>query len=192
MKYIESFKGFLNIFEKSKDTYSYGCVMLYFRFPEVFKIQDAIDPKDIYEENSDRSYGLEDEPHVTLLYGLHSDKIKDNDVIDCCRDIQIGRIILHNPSLFENEKYDVLKFDAESKSLKKLNKILCDKFPYTNDYPDYHPHSTVAYLKKGKGERYIKMINNTENEFNVFPEKIVYSKPSGEKISWKINNEYED
>jgi hypothetical protein len=57
--------------EGSNQTYDYGCVMLYFDFPLMDKIHNVIDPKDIYYEEGDRSFGLEDEPHTTLLYGLH-------------------------------------------------------------------------------------------------------------------------
>ena len=169
--------------EKKDQTYSYGCAMVYFKFPDMFKIHNSIDSKDIYTENNDKSYGLENEPHVTILYGLHSDEINDQDVIRFCKEKEIGEITLHNPSLFQNEKYDVLKFDAKNDNLVKLNKILCKKFPYTNDYPDYHPHSTIAYLKSGKGEKYVNLIKKSGGEFKVYPEKIVYSKPSGEKIT---------
>ena len=61
------------ILEKEGDTYDYGCAMLYFDFPQINKIHDAIDPKDLYEEEGDRTFGIEDEPHCTLLYGLHKE-----------------------------------------------------------------------------------------------------------------------
>ena len=51
-------------------------------------------------------------------------------------------------SLFENTEYDVLKFEVESEDLQELNKI-CKTLPYTSDYPDYHPHCTISYIKKG-------------------------------------------
>jgi hypothetical protein len=28
------------------------------------------------------------------------------------------------------------------------------KFPFTSDYPDYHPHITLAFVKPGKGKKY--------------------------------------
>ena len=33
----------------------YGCVMLFFNFPYLNKIQDAINPDDLYEESDDES-----------------------------------------------------------------------------------------------------------------------------------------
>jgi hypothetical protein len=58
------------------------------------------------------------------------------------------------------------------------------KLPHTTDYPDYHPHSTIAYLKKGKGEKYTDKLKGAE--YIVNPSKIVYSKPDGNKIEKSI------
>ena len=91
------------LMEKLGDTHEFGCAMLYFNFPELKKIQEKIDKKDIYEEEGDRSFGLEDEPHVTLLYGFHEEvttdqikKVLDSLTYTWCK--------VHNVSLFENEK----------------------------------------------------------------------------------------
>jgi 2'-5' RNA ligase len=183
---IQKFDEFSNeLNEKKKDTYSYGCAMIYFDAPEIFKVQDAIDPKDLYEEEGDRTYGFEDEPHTTLLYGLHTDEIEnDQDVMNVCVSIEVGPIKLHNISLFKNEKYEVLKFDAENENLHKINKALTDKFPFSTDFPDYHPHATVAYLKPGTGDEYVKSFKDIEVE--AIPESIVYSKPDGEKVIEKV------
>ena len=180
MKYIKAFNDFQSIMEKSKDTYSYGCAMLYFNFPEMEEIHSMIDPEDIYTEEGDRTYGLENEPHVTLLYGLHSYEINDQDVIDVCKEKKVGNIKLYNASLFENKDYDVLKFDADNDVLFEINKNLTENFPYSTDYPDYRPHSTIAYIKSGKGAKYIDMLKG--KEFIATPDKIVYSKPDGTRI----------
>jgi 2'-5' RNA ligase len=131
-------------------------------------------------EEEDGSYGLEDEPHATLLYGLHSDEIDDDDVLSAS--IKSGipdELNLHNASCFNNDKYDVLKFDVDDDHLHKINAELT-KLPHTTDYPDYHPHSTIAYLKKGKGEKYTQKLKDAL--YTVNPSKIVYSKPNGDKI----------
>jgi hypothetical protein len=57
--------------EITQPKYDFGCVMLYFEFPEITFLHNMIDEKDIYTEEGDNSFGLEDEPHTTLLYGLH-------------------------------------------------------------------------------------------------------------------------
>jgi 2'-5' RNA ligase len=170
------------LIEKKGDSYEYGCVMLYFDFPLMNKIHDGIDSKDLYEEEDDRTYGLEDEPHVTLLFGLHNDvslddikKILDKFTFSTCK--------IYNASLFKNEKYDVLKFDIKGENLHACNKAL-KQYPYTNKFPDYHPHMTIGYLKPGMGEKYTNMLK--EQEFELVPKYAVYSEPDGTKSKIKI------
>ena len=167
--------------EGSGQTYDYGCVMLYFDFPEINKIHDAIDPKDIYYEEGDRSYGLEDEPHTTLLYGLH-EEVELNEIREVLNEFEFSPCIIHNASLFEND-YDVLKFDVKGENLHEANAEL-KQFPYTSNFPDYHPHLTIGYLKKGTGQKYTKMLN--ELEYELIPKYAVYSMPDGSKHNIKI------
>jgi 2'-5' RNA ligase len=168
--------------ENSSSTYSYGCAMLYFNMPEIADLHSKIEDRDIYTEEGEKSYGLEDEPHVTLLYGIHSDEVKDEDVINLLDKFksEIKTIKLHNASKFENPKYEVLKLDAESDILHKINGELCNELPFTTDYPKYHPHLTIAYLKPKMGQKYIEMFEGMS--FELEPSKFVYSKPDGSKI----------
>jgi 2'-5' RNA ligase len=176
---IKKFAEFLN--EKAGQTYDYGCSMVYFDFPVMNRVQSLIEDEDLYTEDGGR-YGKEDEPHTTLLYGIHSDEVEDDDVMEASVMEPIHNIKLQDPSLFENEKYDVLKFNAEGDGLHEANAKL-RKFPHTNEYKDYHPHMTVAYLKKGKGAKYVKLIKeNGLESHEVKPAKIVYSKPDGSKV----------
>ena len=65
MKYFQIFEEYL----KEDTEYKYGCVMLYFKFPKMEELHNSIDSSDYEDEDS-----LEDEPHCTLLYGLHDYK----------------------------------------------------------------------------------------------------------------------
>lgn len=183
-QYIKLFEQF--ICENSTSTYDYGCMMVYFDFPQLKELQDKIEQEDIYTEEGDKTYGLEDEPHTTILYGIHSNEVSDEEILNAVKDSNIGTIILHNASIFENDKYDVLKFDAFNGELHKLNTKL-QEFPFTSDYPDYHPHATIGYLKKGTGKKYVELLKGVHYE--VTPNKFVYSKPSGDKIEQPIGNE---
>ena len=180
MKHVKMFEDF--ILEKTSDSYSRGCVMLYFDFPEMTDIQREIDPADIYEEEGDRTFGLEDEPHVTLLYGLDKE-VTSKQVKDILNGFTFGKCKFHNASLFENE-YDVLKFDVDGDSLHKANKALCE-LPYKNDYPDYHPHATIGYLKKGAGKKYCDKLKGQEHLLS--PTYAVFSQPDGTKNKININ-----
>ena len=140
----------INLLNEGKQTYNYGCVMLYFDFPEINKIHDAINPKDVYVDEEDSSFGFEDEPHCTLLYGLH-EGVTTKDIKKVVEKYSYPKVIAYNSSLFENEKYDVLKFDIKGDNLHETNNDL-KQYPYSSDYPDYHPHMTIAYLKSGTGK----------------------------------------
>ena len=177
-KYIE----FLLEKKKEKPLYEYGCAMLYFDLPDIKEIHKKIDKDDIYDEVG---FGLEKDSHLTLLFGILPDKIKsDKEIFDTILEFKIPTLILYNGSIFENDDFDVLKFDVKSKMkdykkkddvLFQINKELTDKFPYKTDYPEYHPHSTISYLKKGTGKKYIKILKDLEYEAT--PTKIEYSKP---------------
>jgi 2'-5' RNA ligase len=184
MKHIKLFDEFIT--EKSGDTYSNGCVMLYFDFPKINDIHSKIDKDDLYEEENDRTYGLEDEPHITLLYGLEKE-VTPNQVKEILENFTFGPCKLYNASLFENE-YDVLKFDVGypikgEAFLHKCNTAL-RKLPYQNDYPDYHPHMTIGYLKKGTGKKYTEMLKDLE--YDLSPSYAVFSQPDGNKVKIKI------
>lgn len=175
----------LDLLKEEKQTYDYGCAMLYFDFPEMNKIHDAINPDDVYTQEGDRSFGYENEPHCTLLYGLHGDVTTEN-VEKVLGKYTYYTCKAHNASLFENPDYDVLKFDIKGDNLHETNKDL-QQYPFTSNFPDYHPHMTIAYLKPGTGKRYAKMLN--EFEYDLVPQYAVYSKPNGDKdkISIKVD-----
>ncbi len=170
--------------ENSTSIYDFGCLML--QIP--IKLQDFqnIEGSDIYTEEGDKSYGLEDEPHITILYGLHSNDINDSEIENCIKEFSKNnptiKGTLKEISCFSNEKYDVLKFDVECDQLHQFNKIL-KEFPNTNSFPDYHPHLTIGYLQPKSGSKY-SMKLDTPFEFE--SSNIIYSKPNGEKINYNL------
>jgi 2'-5' RNA ligase len=182
IKNFEEYSKYAQLQEKNGQTYSKGCVMAYLEnlMPEFEKIHSKIDNSEIYTEDEDKSYGLENEPHVTVLYGIHSDEVPDDEVVNTMSKMEWKQpLVAKNPSLFENEKYDVLKLEVEGEWLHGANKDLRERFPYSNDYPDYRPHATIAYLKPGKGKEVLARLGKLELE--TIPTKMVYSLPSGEK-----------
>ena len=175
---MKTYKQFLEMaVTEKRQTYDYGCAMVYFEAPELLELHKEIDSEDVHEN------GIETEPHTTLLYGLHSDDIPEEDVLKICKEANYEPIKLDNISLFTNPEFDVLKFDAHSEVLHKVNSELT-KLPHTTDYPDYHPHATIAYLKPGKGKDYVKKFK--DKTILVKPKEIVYSKADGNKIIRKL------
>jgi 2'-5' RNA ligase len=163
--------------------YEYGCVMLYFDFPDIKKIHQKINPSDVYTSENDNSFGLELEPHTTLLFGLHSE-VGDKQIKDVLSHHAFGTCQIKNASLFENEEYDVLKFDVNGNGLHECHADLC-KYPHTTSYPNYHPHLTIGYIKKGLGQKQVELFKNMG--YSLTPQYAVYSKPDGSETKFKIN-----
>lgn len=183
-KILESLKE-----DKTEKKYDYGCVMLDFDLDikNWNTLQKLIKNEDIYNDSKDTTFGREDGPHCTLLYGLHntiSDKRIQNVVDKIPKiDIKFGEI-----TIFENSKdYDVIKFYIHNKELDKWNEEF-KKFPYTSEFDEYHPHCTIAYLKKGRANFYLKELNKfiKKYPFKVLGNQISYSKHNNEKIITKI------
>ena len=157
---------------------TYGCIML---FLDPYDIQDVkINEEDLYfTDNSDEYWisGRETEPHITVLYGLHND-IEHDEVCAFIKEMEVSKITFDSIEIFEpSDDYDVIVYKVSGKTLHDNNKSLRDQFPYTTDFPDYKPHCTIAYVKKGCGNKYLKDFKS----FDVKPIKWVYSlKDDGE------------
>jgi hypothetical protein len=178
---IIKFTNFIN--ESKKSGYDYGCMMLYVKLEGIEDIHSKIDKKDLYTDDNDDSYGIEKETHITIKYGFKED-VSDHEVLDICRKSKFGDIKFNKISLFENDKFDVLKFDIKSKVLNELNEKI-SKFPNEDKYPEYNAHSTIAYIKKGKGKKYVDMFKDIDLIGNA--DKLVYSNPDNTKLSLIIN-----
>jgi hypothetical protein len=135
-------------------THKYSCVLAILPDAKKFVtwVNKFIDKDDIYTAEDDE-YGIETEPHVTVFFGLHTDDADEvKEVIDGQEPIKLS---LGKTSIFESEKYDVVKFTVESKDLVKLNKKLGDELENTTNHPVYYPHCTISYVKKGCGKKYV-------------------------------------
>jgi 2'-5' RNA ligase len=161
-------------------SFSYSCLMLdcQFLYNEIEKMHNEICPCDISEE-----HGLEKESHITVLYGLHCDKFSTvlNKV-----DLNVCRFKIKDISLFENEKYDILKFGIESPDLHKINKELRERLPYTSSFDVYHAHLTIAYLKPGTGKNYLKLKNKLIGK-TFSSDQFIFSSHTGDKVYHTVN-----
>lgn len=167
---------------KNAHTNEYGALMLSIEYPDWNKITSVIDKDDLYDEEP--GFGIEKNPHVTVLFGFHKD-IDIDKLKELVKEKQKGEVEIDVKSIthFETPDYDVVKFDVDSKQLHALNKMATDNFEYTTDYPDYHPHMTIAYVKKGLGKKYDKK----QEEIKMTGNHFVYSPPAdGKKTNFKV------
>ncbi len=96
--------------------------------------------------------GREDNIHVTVLFGLHTNEsgpVKAVLTGEKPVTFELGEI-----SLFQSERHDVVKFSVHSPDLERLNKKLRDECEYTSNFPKYVPHCTIAYVRSGTGKKY--------------------------------------
>jgi len=128
--------------------------------------------------NAYNGYGRETEPHVTVLYGLT--RHRPRQVTRLVKDFGEVSMEFAKTSLFESKEYDVLKVEVKSETLKKLNKLLTDNVKYENDHPDYKPHLTIAYLKKGEGKKYVG--DDKFKDIKIISSQLVFSNPKREHI----------
>lgn len=122
----------------------------------ILKLAEMVKDDDLHE------YGRETQPHVTVLYGITpnvSAKTNTQQALAKCGLSEIkARIGECSKFTNEAENFEVLKFEIISEDLHRLNKHLCNSVDYTTDYPDYNPHMTIAYVKRGCADKYINKI----------------------------------
>jgi 2'-5' RNA ligase len=169
---FQSLKSWIN--ESKKEERTYGCVMLDTKIDKWEELHlEGIDEDDIYENDND-DYGLEENPHMTLLYGIHEDEIDPSVVHSVMeKNLHPVTVMITHIGCFENEDYDVVKYDVPvTKEIAKYRKMLEKTFPNTQKFKDFHPHITISYVKSGEGKKYAKEL---EEPFEVTFNKAVYS-----------------
>lgn len=102
--------------------------------------------------DEDDTKGREDNPHITILYGIVNNDPQQ--VIDLLQGKTQATATLGKISFFENDDYDVVKISVESEDLAAFQKILWDGVEHESDYPEYEPHVTISYVEKGTGKKY--------------------------------------
>lgn len=168
----------VKLFENDKKR-DYSCVMAIlppFIIEKILAFGLNIPQEDIYEKEG---YGRELIPHITILYGLLSpDPQEVRELFYSNKDIKLFQVTLGKISLFEpkDKDYDVVKIEVKSEAINKLNKLL-STLPNENEFPEFIPHITIAYVKKGKGSNY-----NNDKTFvgeDVGIDKVLFSDNTG-------------
>jgi 2'-5' RNA ligase len=168
--------------------HKYGCVMLFLPIKKTWwdKLTDEIDKDDVYNPEGERDYGIQahTDAHVTILYGCLP-SVTDKDVEDALYSEPTPKLTIEGISLFENEDFDVVKFDVKSDGLNKLNKKLSE-YPHEKSFDDYHAHITICYAKKGKGKEIIEKLGDIK--LDVEASHYIYSKADGTKVRFELKD----
>lgn len=105
----------------------------------------------------DAEEGYGGKPHATLLYGLADDQ--EGEAVDILRDAGPLNVRVAGVDVFEPGDYDVVIFKLESDDLQRVHDAL-DQLPNSNEWPDYNPHMTIAYVKPGLGKKYAEKLES--------------------------------
>jgi 2'-5' RNA ligase len=86
-------------------------------------------------------------------------------------------------SCFYTDDYDVVKLEVEPEGcIMKFRKILEEHFPdFENTHGKYKPHLTLAYVKKGLGDKICKRVMPVE-PIRLDIVKVDYSRQNGENV----------
>jgi 2'-5' RNA ligase len=130
---------------EEKQGYKYGCVMLQLPAP----VADAMLSMSVELPDSIiGAGGREDQPHVTLLYGITGCDLET--VIANVSKMTAPTITFRSVSTFPAGEYGIpLKLDVESPQLQTMNATLRKVLPHVETYPDYKPHATICYVCEG-------------------------------------------
>jgi len=175
--------------KKDDVKYEFGVIMLKVDRTDAWnQVIESIEEDDVYEsEEEPGRFGVESDPHVTVLYGTHDNEIDKEDIEETIIDREPISLKVVDISMFENDDFDVLKFGIESEDLDKFNAEIKEKYPYTNSYDEYVPHATIAYLKSGTGKKYVKTFEEDEIMEMEGLNEITYSRViEGEKEKIKL------
>ena len=168
---IKNYKEFI---KESQARYEYGCVMVDYNFENWSELLNSIEQDDIYKVEG-KNYGLQPRPHLTLLYGVHKE-VEDEDIQKCFEGMTEDdfKVQIEGVSLFENPEFDVVKLGVTKTD--KLQEVYdrLSQLPNSNQFPEYKPHITIGYVKRGLGQKYL----NPDYKYQIKNiSKIVYVRP---------------
>lgn len=177
---FQSLKNWLN--ERAAERLEYACIMLGADIPNWKEKISIVKPEDLYKVGDD--YGYEKEPHVTVLYGLHYEDISQREICEHIENLFPVEVTINEIGIFENEQYDVVKFNVPvTEHLKAYYEFFKKFYPNTQQYDKYEPHMTIAYVKLGEGKKYAQKITPFKVNFN----KGIYSSPDEEKCIFELH-----
>lgn len=145
--------------------------------------QKKVKDRDLFTPPEDYIHGREEEPHVTILYGIHSQL--PTEVAKIISNGLTFDIKLKSISIFTNNAaFDVVKIEAASTSLNYLNILLKNNVDNTQHFNNYQPHVTVAYIKKGKCSDLCGNTDFQDVKWNV--NTVIFSSKNGEKTPIRL------
>ncbi len=150
-----------------------GCVMLDLE-PLPGSQKERWENVDLYKSpNKDRfwidGWVADNEPHVTLLYGLMKEAKEYKKQIDevlsgwDCEKVKIEKIGFFESTMSDEPYWCIIAHIEVSPNLLEGHQRL-QFLPHINTFAEYKPHMTLAYIGKSGGTKYRDMLIHTLNK----------------------------
>ena len=147
-----------------------------------------IKDEDLYTENN---LGRELDSHITIKYGIISDDSKQ--VEKLFKNIKPFKATLGEVKHFspEDRLFDVLTVSVESKDLSDMNEKITKEIKCATGLPsdEYHPHITIAYIKKGTCKNLYGNKEFVGKEITI--DSVEFSPVKGDKSTIELGNKKE-
>jgi 2'-5' RNA ligase len=171
----------------------YGCLMALVPHElaqEIVEFGVKNIPDDALYIDEDK-FGRELEVHITIKYGLVDDNPKTaRRIFNDHKPFKgkLGKVKHFEPDV-EYAEFDVVTVEVVSEDLEHMNKEVCEKLECAKGLvsDEYHPHITLAYVKKGLGKDFIGSTEFEGREIEL--DTVVFSPAVGNKTYFSIGNE---
>lgn len=161
----------------TEDTHSYATTQAVPPEEVCALVQSARDQIDRDDLDPDEGFGPD--PHVTILYGLGDDQEREaTEILKKAGPLQAKVAALDT---FETDDYDVVIFRLESDAMQKLHDEL-DDLPNDNQWPEYKPHMTVAYVQPGLGQKYVDELESDLVGQNFVANQVEFSNTADDRV----------
>lgn len=142
---------------KAEESYDSSCVLV--RMPkEISKILDSYNYENIPDDCIAEGKKRETEYHVTILYGIEDTSSEETlELLKKKINSSTFKVRLGAVSKFYQDDYDVVKIDIDDYTgkLEAAFDAVNENIDNRNEYDSYHPHCTLAYVRKGTCEHLI-------------------------------------
>lgn len=141
--------------------------------------EDSVAEGDLFIDNESLFYGREDEPHITIAYGLHTDGPEE--ISSIFEKYLPFHVTLGQVDRFRRMDFDVLIVRVYGKELHELHHEVMEATKTISKFKYFEPHVTLAYVQRGKCKDMIGRDDMEDVEINV--SKLVFSSKVGVKTT---------